>query len=68
MYLFFQNQERNQLLVKQQVFHIYIFKQKLKNEYKKKKKKGSDLDGDCYFISWDKRLIPENMEDPFNYD
>lgn len=30
--------------------------------------KGSDLDGDCYFICWDKRFIPENQREPFNYD
>eukprot|EP00825_Cyclidium_porcatum_P000269 TRINITY_DN10029_c0_g1_i2.p1 TRINITY_DN10029_c0_g1~~TRINITY_DN10029_c0_g1_i2.p1 ORF type:complete len:363 (-),score=43.10 TRINITY_DN10029_c0_g1_i2:312-1400(-) len=29
---------------------------------------GSDLDGDLFFISWDQRLIPKQMEQAFNYD
>ncbi len=29
---------------------------------------GSDLDGDCYFICWDKRFIPDKQKKAFNYD
>ena len=29
---------------------------------------GSDLDGDCYFIFYDKDLIPENTVEPMNYN
>lgn len=29
---------------------------------------GSDLDGDMFFVTWDKRLIPENVDEPMQYD
>eukprot|EP01017_Pseudomicrothorax_dubius_P046947 TRINITY_DN8356_c0_g1_i5.p1 TRINITY_DN8356_c0_g1~~TRINITY_DN8356_c0_g1_i5.p1 ORF type:complete len:490 (-),score=107.22 TRINITY_DN8356_c0_g1_i5:85-1554(-) len=29
---------------------------------------GSDLDGDLFFLTWDKRCIPSHVEKPFKYD
>lgn len=29
---------------------------------------GGDLDGDLYFVSWDKRLIPDRLCDPMSYE
>ncbi len=28
---------------------------------------GSDLDGDCYFVSWDEDLIPSKVVPPYDY-
>lgn len=29
---------------------------------------GGDLDGDLYFVAWDKRLIPPKTQEPMVYD
>ena len=28
---------------------------------------GSDLDGDCFFVTWDKHLIPNSYKEPYDY-